>query len=33
VVSAEEGAKILDDMANAPENIRLLLDEYIQQGR
>jgi tripartite-type tricarboxylate transporter receptor subunit TctC len=33
VVSAEQGAKILDDMANAPENIRLLLDEYIQQGR
>lgn len=33
VVSAAQGAKILDDMANAPDNIRLLLDAYIQEGR
>lgn len=33
VVSSEQGAKILDDMANAPARMRLLLDEYIQQAR
>jgi len=33
VVSSDQGAKILDDMANAPENIRLLLEQYIQQAR
>jgi len=33
VVSSEQGAKILDDMANAPAHMRLLLDEYIQQAR
>ncbi len=33
VVHAEQGAKILDDMANAPESKRLLLEEYIQQVR
>jgi len=33
VLSSGQGAKILDDMANTPENIRLLLDEYIRKGR
>ena len=33
VVSSEQGAKILDDMANAPESTRLLLEQYIQQAR
>ena len=33
VVGAEQGAKILDDMANAPDATRLLLDQYIQQVR
>jgi len=33
VVGSAQGAKILDDMANAPDNIRLLLDAYIQEGR
>ncbi|MEE8306516.1 MAG: hypothetical protein V3R81_04580, partial [Gammaproteobacteria bacterium] len=33
VVSSEHGAKVLDDMANAPENMRQLLDAYIQQAR
>ena len=33
VVSSEQGAKILDDMANAPARMRLLLDEYIQRAR
>lgn len=33
VVNLEQGAKILYDMANPPENLRLLLDDYIQQAR
>jgi hypothetical protein len=33
VISAEQGAKNLDDMENAPENMRQLLDQYIQQAR
>jgi len=33
VVNFAQGAKILDDMANAPDSVRLLLDEYIQQAR
>jgi hypothetical protein len=33
VVSSEQGAKILDDMANVPETIRVHLDQYIQQAR
>ena len=33
VVGSQQGKKILDDMANAPENIRQLLDQYIQQAR
>lgn len=33
VVAAGEGAKILDDMANAPDAVRLFLDEYIQEAR
>ena len=33
VVGAEDGAKILDDMANAPEAVRRLLSEYIQDAR
>ena len=33
VVSFEQGTKILDDMANAPESMRALLDEYIQKAR
>jgi hypothetical protein len=33
VVSSEQGAKILDDMANTPESTRLLLEQYIQQVR
>ena len=33
VVSAEDGAKMLDDMANAPDAVRRLLNEYIQEAR
>ena len=33
VVSSEQGAKILDDMANAPDAKRVRLDQYIQQVR
>lgn len=33
VLSSEQGAKILDDMTNAPASMRLLLDEYIQRVR
>ncbi len=33
VVSSEQGAKILDDMTNAPASMRLLLNEYIQRAR
>ena len=33
VVSAKQGQRILADMANAPENIRSLLNQYIQQAR
>jgi tripartite-type tricarboxylate transporter receptor subunit TctC len=33
VVHSEQGAKILDDMANAPEATRVLLEKYIQQAR
>jgi len=33
VVSSELAAKVLDDMANAPEHMRDFLDQYIQQGR
>ena len=33
VVSSEDGAKILDDMANAPDAVRRLLNEYIQEAR
>ena len=33
VVNSEQGAKILYDMANPPENLRLLLHDYIQQAR
>jgi hypothetical protein len=33
VVSSEDGAKMLDDMENAPEAVRRLLNEYIQEAR
>jgi hypothetical protein len=33
VVSSEDGAKMLDDMANAPDAVRRLLNEYIQEAR
>lgn len=33
VVGSEQGMKVLDGMANAPEHVRNFLDEYIQQGR
>lgn len=33
VVKSQQGAKILDDMANAPESIRHLLNKYIQEGK
>ena len=33
VVRSQQGAKILNDMANAPESIRNLLNQYIQEGK
>jgi len=33
VVGSGQGANILDDMANAPEKTRQLLEQYIQQAR
>ncbi len=33
VVSSELATKVIDDMANAPEHMRVFLDQYIQQGR
>ena len=33
VVSSEQGTRIIEDMANAPEHVRDFLNRYIQQGR
>ena len=33
VVSSEDGAKMLNDMANPPDAVRRLLNEYIQEAR
>lgn len=33
VVSSEQGIEIIEDMANAPEHVRVFLDQYIRQGR
>ncbi len=33
VVSSELANKVIDNMANAPDDVRLFLDQYIQQGR
>ena len=33
VVRSQQGTKIIDNMANAPEHERVFLEQYIQQGR